>query len=64
MQGYLCLILHAHLPYVRHPEHDKFLEESWLFEGYDSVLSLIVVVEDFEGGERDMTDHYLERNSR
>ena len=30
--GYLSLILHAHLPYVRHPEHEKFLEESWLFE--------------------------------
>jgi 1,4-alpha-glucan branching enzyme len=33
MQGYLSLVLHAHLPFVRHPEHDKFLEENWLFEG-------------------------------
>jgi 1,4-alpha-glucan branching enzyme len=32
MKGYLSLVLHAHLPFVRHPEHDKFLEESWLFE--------------------------------
>lgn len=32
MQGYLAVILHAHLPFVRHPEHEKFLEESWLFE--------------------------------
>ena len=31
-RGYLSLILHAHLPYVRHPEHESFLEESWLFE--------------------------------
>ncbi len=30
--GRLALILHAHLPYVRHPEHDDFLEEDWLFE--------------------------------
>src|SRR5947208_14446788 len=30
--GYLCLVLHAHLPFVRHPEHDDFLEEDWLFE--------------------------------
>jgi 1,4-alpha-glucan branching enzyme len=30
--GYLCLVLHAHLPYVRHPEHDNFLEERWLYE--------------------------------
>ncbi len=26
------LILHCHLPYVRHPEHEEFLEENWLFE--------------------------------
>ena len=32
MQGYLSLVLHAHLPFVRHPEHDRFLEENWLFE--------------------------------
>jgi 1,4-alpha-glucan branching enzyme len=31
-QGYLLLILHAHLPYVRHPEYDRFLEERWFFE--------------------------------
>ncbi len=31
--GYLSLVLHAHLPYVRHPEYDEFLEEDWLFEG-------------------------------
>ena len=31
-RGFLSLILHAHLPYVRHPEHDSFFEENWLFE--------------------------------
>jgi 1,4-alpha-glucan branching enzyme len=31
-KGYLCLVLHAHLPYVRHPEHEYFLEENWLYE--------------------------------
>ncbi len=30
--GYLALVLHAHLPFVRHPEHEDFLEERWLFE--------------------------------
>jgi len=30
--GSLALILHAHLPFVRHPEHENFLEEDWLFE--------------------------------
>ncbi|MFH1502092.1 MAG: 1,4-alpha-glucan branching protein domain-containing protein [Candidatus Eisenbacteria bacterium] len=31
-KGYLSLVLHAHLPYVRHPEYGSFLEEDWLFE--------------------------------
>ncbi len=31
-QGFLSIILHAHLPYVRHPEYDRFFEENWLFE--------------------------------
>src|SRR3984893_17743408 len=31
-QGHLLLILHAHLPYVRHPEYDRFLEERCFFE--------------------------------
>jgi 1,4-alpha-glucan branching enzyme len=30
--GYLALVLHWHLPYVRHPEHARFLEEDWFFE--------------------------------
>ena len=30
--GFLSIILHAHLPYVRHPEHESFFEENWLFE--------------------------------
>ncbi|MDQ3266579.1 MAG: DUF1957 domain-containing protein [Myxococcota bacterium] len=32
MAGYLSLVLHAHLPFVRHPEHEDFLEEDWFFE--------------------------------
>lgn len=28
----LALVLHAHLPFIRHPEHDDFLEEWWLYE--------------------------------
>lgn len=31
-EGYFCLVLHAHLPFVRHPEYESFLEENWLFE--------------------------------
>src|SRR4051794_37134142 len=32
MKGYHALVLHAHLPFVRHPEHEHFLEEDWLYE--------------------------------
>jgi len=32
-RGYLTFVLHAHLPFVRHPEREYFLEEQWLFEG-------------------------------
>ena len=31
-KGYLLLLLHAHLPFIRHPEYPDFLEEDWLFE--------------------------------
>ena len=46
MSGYLALVLHAHLPFVRHPEHEKFLEESWLFEAItECYLPLIQVMD-------------------
>ena len=44
--GYLALILHAHLPFVRHPEHDEFLEEDWLFEAItESYVPLLEMME-------------------
>ncbi|GAB4389233.1 MAG: DUF1957 domain-containing protein [Thermodesulfovibrionales bacterium] len=43
--GSLLLVLHAHLPYVRHPERESFLEESWLFEAVlESYLPLVEVL--------------------
>ncbi len=30
--AYLNIVLHAHLPYVHHPEYDYIQEENWLFE--------------------------------
>lgn len=32
VKGYLNFVLHAHLPYVRHPESEEYIEERWLFE--------------------------------
>jgi 1,4-alpha-glucan branching enzyme len=31
-RGYFAPVLHAHLPYVRHPEYADCLEEDWLYE--------------------------------
>ena len=30
--GHLILFLHAHLPFVRHPEDENIVEENWLYE--------------------------------
>lgn len=41
-KGYLSLVLHAHLPYIRHTEHAHFLEERWLHEAItDCYIPLI-----------------------
>jgi len=46
-QGDLLLVLHAHLPYVRYPEHEDHLEEAWLHEAMlESYIPLIRVLED------------------
>lgn len=43
--GFFSLILHAHLPFVRHPEHPEFLEEDWLYEAITEVyLPLLAVL--------------------
>jgi 1,4-alpha-glucan branching enzyme len=57
MQGYLSLILHAHLPFVRHPEHDKFLEENWLFEAITETY--IPLIQTMDGWLRDGMDTRL-----
>jgi 1,4-alpha-glucan branching enzyme len=51
MPGYLSLILHAHLPFIRHPEHDKFFEESWLYEAITETY--VPLVQLLEGWQRD-----------
>jgi len=48
--GYLCLVLHAHLPFIRHPEYEDFLEEDWFFEAViETYLPLLVVFEKTAG---------------
>jgi 1,4-alpha-glucan branching enzyme len=55
--GYLCLVLHAHLPFVRHPEYEDFLEEDWLYEAITETY--IPLLEVFDGLERDGVDWRL-----
>ena len=44
--GYLSLVLHAHLPFVRHPEYPSFLEEDWLFEAIsETYIPLIFMMQ-------------------
>ena len=42
--GYFSLILHAHLPFVRHPEYPEFLEEDWLYEAITEVYLPLIVI--------------------
>ena len=41
-KGYWCLQLHAHLPFVHHPESEDYLEEQWLFEAISETYIPIV----------------------
>src|SRR5882724_13532076 len=52
--GYLSLVLHAHLPFVRHPEYDDFLEEDWLYEAITETY--IPLLDVFDGLQRDGCD--------
>jgi 1,4-alpha-glucan branching enzyme len=52
--GYLSLVLHAHLPFVRHPEYDDFLEEDWLYEAITETY--IPLLDVFDSLERDGAD--------
>src|SRR3954454_8094813 len=45
-QGLLAIVLHAHLPYVRHPEYPEFLEEDWFFEALTETYVPLVDVLD------------------
>ncbi|MFC1807595.1 glycoside hydrolase family 57 protein [Candidatus Omnitrophota bacterium] len=45
-KGYLCLLLHTHLPFVRHPEEENFLEENWLYEAITETYIPLIRVYD------------------
>ena len=44
--GYLAVVLHAHLPFVRHPEAPSYMEEEWFFEAItETYLPLLLAFE-------------------
>lgn len=51
MNGRVLWVLHAHLPFVRHPEHPRFFEEDWLFEAIER--SYLPLLEVFQGWRAD-----------
>ena len=58
-KGYLALVLHGHLPYVRHPEHDQFLEEDWLYEAItETYIPLINVFDGLVERRRRFPPHH------
>ncbi|MBI5070366.1 MAG: DUF1957 domain-containing protein [Deltaproteobacteria bacterium] len=46
-RGYFSLVLHAHLPFVRHPEDPTVMEERWLYEAITGTYLPLLQV--FEG---------------
>ena len=45
-RGSMMFLLHAHLPYVNHPEDSAFLEENWFFEAVvETYVPIISVLE-------------------
>jgi len=46
MTGYWMLVLHSHLPFIKHPEYEYFLEEHWLYEAIsECYLPLLMQLE-------------------
>lgn len=41
-KGYWALVLHQHLPFVRHPEYDVPLEEQWYMEAVVNVYTQLI----------------------
>ncbi len=45
-KGYLLPVLHAHLPYIRYPDYEYYLEENWLYEAItETYIPLLQILE-------------------
>src|SRR5215831_2934772 len=47
--GSVAFVLHAHLPFVRHPAYEDFLEERWLCEAItETYIPLLEVLDSLD----------------
>src|SRR5580700_2554514 len=44
--GFLSIVLHAHLPFVRHPEAPSYMEEEWFFEAVTETYAPLLLAFD------------------
>ena len=54
IKGYVSFVLHAHLPFVYHPESEDYLEEQWLFEAISETY--IPLLQNFKKLEEEKVD--------
>ena len=53
-KGYVSFVLHAHLPFIHHPESENYLEEQWLFEAISETY--IPLLQNFKKLEEEKVD--------
>lgn len=54
IKGYVSFILHAHLPFIHHPESENYLEEQWLYEAISETY--IPLLQNFKKLEEEKVD--------
>lgn len=53
-KGLMCLVLHAHLPYIRHLDDEEYLEERWFYEAVTETY--VPILQMLQGLTRDDVD--------
>ena len=59
-KGYVSFILHAHLPFIHHPESENYLEEEWLYEAISETY--IPLILNFKKLEDEGVDYRITMN--
>ena len=59
-KGYVSFVLHAHLPFIHHPESEDYLEEQWLFEAISETYIPLLI--NFKKLEEEKVDFKITMN--